>query len=82
MSIIRTIKQHFCRHKDNPNDRNYQMPFVGYEFQCPKCQAYVAYFKSNDSYITISELQHNMVVEEGKKHWARYQNYEEKTNEY
>ena len=81
MSIIRKIKQRFCHHEDNPNNRNHQMPFVGYEFQCPKCKAYVAYFKSNDSYMNMSELQHNTAIEEGKKLWAMNWWHEEKSDE-
>ena len=67
MSIIRTIKQHFCRHIDDPINRNHQMPFIGYEFKCPKCGAYVAYFINSNDYMILSELQHNIAVEEGKK---------------
>lgn len=67
MTIIQRIRQRFCQHEDNPDNRNHHVPFIGYEFQCPKCKAYVAYFKTNDSYMNISELQHNIVVEEGKK---------------
>jgi hypothetical protein len=77
MSNIRKIKQRFCHHEDNPDNRNERVPFISYEFQCPRCKAYVAYFKSNDSYVNLTELQHNTVVEEGKKHWARYHNHKE-----
>ena len=75
MNPIRRIKQHFCPHEDNPDNRNAQVPFLGYEFQCPKCQAYVAYFKNGDSYINLTDLQHNTVVEEGKKFWAINQKF-------
>jgi hypothetical protein len=51
------------------------MPFIGYEFQCPKCKAYVAYFRDDDNYMVLSELQHNVVVEEGKKFWAVNQKF-------
>ena len=70
MNLIQRMKQHFCHHDDNPDNRNHQVPFVGYEFQCPKCKAHVAYFQSNDSYMNMSELQYNTVIEEGKKLWA------------
>lgn len=66
-NLIRKLRQKFCRHIDEPDNRNHKVPFVGYEFQCPKCKAYVAYFKSNDSYVILSELQHNIAVEEGNK---------------
>ena len=67
MKVLRRIKQRFCRHIDDPANRNYQMPFVGYAFQCPKCEAYVAYFINSNDYMILSELQHNIAVEEGKK---------------
>lgn len=77
MSIIRKIKQRFCRHIDNPDNRNYQMSFAGYEFQCPKCGSYVAYFADHEGYTVLSELQHNIAIEEGKKYWMAGQKYED-----
>lgn len=70
MKLLQRIKQRFCSHEDDPRNRNHKMPFIGYEFQCPKCKAYVAYFQSNGSYMNLSELQHNIVTEEGKKLWT------------
>ena len=70
MKLIQKIKQHFCRHIDSSDSRNYKVPFVGYEFQCPKCKAYIAYFENCGRSVVLSELQHNTVIEEGKKLWA------------
>jgi hypothetical protein len=67
MNLIQRIKQRFCRHIDDPINRTYVVPFVGYEFQCPKCKAYVAYFENFNDYIILSELQHNIITDEGKK---------------
>lgn len=75
MKILRTIKQHFCRHIDDPNNRTYVVPFEGYEFQCPRCKAYVAYFENLNDYALLSELQHAIVAEEGKKLQRLERNY-------
>lgn len=74
-------KEKLISKEDNPDNRNHQVPFIGYEFQCPKCKAYVAYFTSNDSYMNISELQHNTVVEEGKKNLEQ-PNCKQNVNDY
>lgn len=66
-NFIQKIRQRYCHHIDEPDNRNHKVPFVGYEFKCPKCNAYVAYFINSDSYMNLTELQHNIVVEEGKK---------------
>ena len=76
-NLIQRIRQKWCRHIDEPQNRNSQMPFVGYEFQCPKCKAYVAYFQNSNDYIILSELQHNIAVEEGKKYWLIEQKYKD-----
>lgn len=75
MSFIQRIKRKFCRHTDELASRNYEMPFIGYEFYCPKCEAYVAYFAEDNSYMILSEMQHNIAVEEGKKFWAVNQKF-------
>ena len=69
MKLIQRIKQRFCKHIDMPDERNHRMPFLGYSFQCPKCKSYVAYFKNWDEYINISDKEHMLLVEEGKKLW-------------
>lgn len=78
MQLIRRIKQKLCRHIDDSNNRNYKVPFVGYEFRCSKCGGYVAYFMTHDVYFLLSELQHNIIVEEGIKlwemNWNQYKN--------
>ena len=70
MKLIQSIKQHFCHHFDEPIYRNHQVTFIGYIFQCPKCGAYVAYFQDLNTYSILSELQYNIIVEEGKKLWS------------
>lgn len=74
--LIRRIKQRYCHHTDLSDNRNYQVPFHGYEFQCPKCKAHVAYFESYNDYVLLSELQHNIVVEEGKKLYGKLPQYQ------
>lgn len=75
MELLKRIKQKLCRHIDEPNNRNYQVPFVGYAFQCPKCRAYIAYFEDYNDYMIMSELQHNIIVEEGKKLYGKLPKY-------
>lgn len=72
MKLIQKIKQHFCRHIDDPNGRNHRVPFLGFVFKCPKCQGYVVYFKNWDGYYDISEKQYISYTEEGDKLWARW----------
>lgn len=77
MSLLRKIKQRFCRHIDDPSKRNKMMPFKGYMFQCPKCNGYVAYFESGDKYFNISEWKRDIFLEEGFKCWAAGWNWKE-----
>lgn len=69
MSLIQRIKQRFCRHEDDPCNRNKVMPFAGYIFQCPKCKAHVAYFDSWGEYADITEKECIIFTEEGAKLW-------------
>ena len=69
MNIFRKIKQHFCRHIDDPFNRNYIMPFNGYIFQCPKCGGYVACFNELNEYTDISEQERDLFIKEGEKLW-------------
>ncbi len=75
---IRWIHQHVCKHIDDPNNRNYKMPFWGYAFQCPKCNGYVAYFEKWDSYGNICKKDYIFFVEEGEKLRKRLLDYKEK----
>ena len=69
MKLIQRIRQRFCRHEDDPRSRNKVMPFVGYIFQCPKCNGYVAYFDYWNEYADITEKEHIIFIEEGVKLW-------------
>ena len=71
MKIIQRIKQRFCRHIDDPRNRNKLMPFFGYVFQCPKCKGYVVCFENWREYADITENEYLMFVEEGEKIWNR-----------
>ena len=77
MKLIQRIKQRFCQHIDDPRHRNKTMPFTGYIFQCPKCQAHVAYFHNWNEYTEISEKERKIFIEEGTKLWALQWNREE-----
>lgn len=82
MKIIQKIRQHFCRHEDDPRNRNKIMPFGGYIFQCPKCQGHVAYFDAWGEYADITEKERLLFTEEGEKLWALEWNREENEDEH
>jgi uncharacterized C2H2 Zn-finger protein len=43
------------------------MPFLGYAFQCPKCNGYVIYIKEYDRYVNISEGEYNIFSKAGQR---------------
>jgi transcription initiation factor IIE alpha subunit len=67
MKLKQRIKQFFCCHAYNNNTPKYTTPFLGWMFQCPKCNGYVAYFKEWDEFVDISERKFEFLKEEGKK---------------
>ena len=67
MKLARILKQRFCRHAYNANTPKYHTPFLGWMFQCPKCNGYVAYFKEWDQFVDISEKKFELYKEEGEK---------------
>ena len=77
MKLIQRIKQRFCRHIDDPINRNCVMPFEGYIFQCPKCGGYVAYFNGLGEYTDISEKERDFFIKEGTKLWEILWNRED-----
>ena len=82
MKIIQKIRQHFCRHIDDPINRNKIMPFYGYIFQCPKCKGHVACFDAWGEYADITERERILLIEEGKKLWNANWNREDGEDEY
>ena len=71
MKLAQRIKQHFCRHT-YAGIVKYTTPFLGWMFQCPKCNGYVAYFKNWDDFVDISEDQYEIFREEGEKLFGVY----------
>ena len=67
MKLIQIIKQRFCCHAYNNDTPKRTTPFLGWMFQCPKCQGYVAYFKEWDQFVDISEKKYKLYCEEGEK---------------
>ena len=65
--LVQKIKQRFCCHIDDPDNRNYYVPFTGYAFCCPKCKGYIAYFTNWNDSILVSEEKYNFFVVEGNK---------------
>ena len=82
MKLTQRIRQHFCRHEDDPRNRNEIMPFDGYIFQCPKCKGHVAYLYHWNEYTDISEEERDIFIEEGAKLWALVWNREENEDGY
>ena len=78
MKLVQRIRQRFCRHEDDPRNRNKIMPFAGYIFQCPKCKGHVAYFYNWNEYADISEQDRIIFTEEGAKLFELEWNREEK----
>lgn len=80
MKLKQRIKQFFCRHAYNNNTPKHATPFLGWMFQCPKCQGYVAYFKEWDDFANISEKQYEIFREEGEKLYSFFE-YKEANND-
>ena len=66
MKLRQRIKQFFCHHI-YAGVPKYTAPFLGWVYQCPKCDGYVAYFKEWDDFVDISEKRYEIFREEGRK---------------